>query len=184
MKANNGFNRSALKSYLKPRSHSELIGDIADLFQRFEPVQDYYRSKLSPVGDAELRKKYKEIIRDDFFPAHGFGNGRLSVIRKAVSDYRKASDSKEGAADVMLYFVEMGVAYTNEYGDINEAFYDSMESMYRATVEWIVKHGLQSTFKNRCWKVVDDTSGIGWGFHDGLGDIYERYFGQDESRAE
>jgi hypothetical protein len=58
--------------------------------------------------------------------------GRGSVARKAVSDYKKVSASKFGLADVMLYYVEMGVQFTNAYGDIDEAFYNSMESMYES----------------------------------------------------
>ena len=76
----------------------------------------------------------------------------------------------------MLYYVEIGVKYTVEYGDINEAFYNSMDSMYSGAVKYIDQHGMQEQFEERCRKIVEDTSDIGWGFHDGLGDIYASYF--------
>jgi hypothetical protein len=101
------------------------------------------------------------------------------VARKAVSDYKKVSASKFGVADVMLYYVETGVQFTNTYGDIDEAFYNSMESMYERAVKYIVQHGMLRQFEERCRRIVTDTSGIGWGFHDGLSDIYEEHFKGD-----
>ncbi len=75
----------------------------------------------------------------------------------------------------MLYYVEMGVEFTDEYGDISESFYNSIESMYQSVVNYINKHKNPETFsilRNRLKAVVDDTSEIGWGFHDELGSIY------------
>jgi hypothetical protein len=123
-----------------------------------------------------VAEKYKSIIKHEFFPVRGFGRAQLSVARKAVSDYRKVSASKFGVADVMLYYVEAGVQFTNTYGDIDEAFYNSMESMYERAVKHIVQHRMQGQFEERCRKIVADTSEIGWGFHDGLSYIYEEHF--------
>jgi hypothetical protein len=76
----------------------------------------------------------------------------------------------------MLFYVEVGVEYTNTYGDINEPFYNSMESMYKRAVEYIVENELQEEYEGRCRGIVKDASGIGWGFHDGLRYIYEGSF--------
>ena len=79
----------------------------------------------------------------------------------------------------MLYYVERGVEFTNQYGDIDESFYNSMEGMYLAAAGWIVKHSLQSAFRERCEEVVQNTRNIGWGFHDTLGDIFGEHFEQE-----
>ncbi len=165
-----------LKKYLKQRSKEELINEISDLFTKFEYVRDYYQAKLGQ-NDAQVLQKYKDIIEDEFFPTRGFGKMRLSVARKAVSDYQKMSGSKESLADIMIFFVEMGVRFTNEYGDIHEAFYNSMESMYERAIKFIVSHSMQNMFEVRCRKIIEDTSGIGWGFHDALSDMYYEYIG-------
>ena len=75
----------------------------------------------------------------------------------------------------MLYYVEMGVEFTNTYGDINESFYNSVERMYQSVIERINKHKnpmIFNTLSKRLKAIVDDTDGIGWGFHDGLNYIY------------
>jgi len=76
----------------------------------------------------------------------------------------------------MLFYVEMGVRYTNEYGDINEAFYNSMESVYDGALKLITTNGLQDQYRTRCRKIVSDTSDIGWVFHDYLSDTYHDTF--------
>ncbi|APB35265.1 hypothetical protein GlitD10_2920 [Gloeomargarita lithophora Alchichica-D10] len=66
--------------------------------------------------------------------------------------------------------------FSYTYGDINEAFYSSMEGMYGKAVAWIVKYGIQEIFKARCEKIVSDTADMGWGFHDVLADIFSSAF--------
>jgi hypothetical protein len=51
-----------------------------------------------------------------------------------------------------------------------------MESMYERAVKYVVRHGLQGQFGERCQRSVTDTSGIGWGFHDGLSYTLEEHF--------
>lgn len=174
-------NLTTFKKYLQTRSHEELKADLTDLFNRLEGVKEYYQLKLAgSEGDIQVLEKYKSVIKKEFFPARGFGQARLSVARKAVSDYKKLSNSPEGLADIMLYYVEQGVNFTNEYGDITEAFYMSMESMYEKALQHLVKYYLQGQFEARCRAIVKNTSDIGWGFHDNLGALYDQYLGQEK----
>ncbi len=164
-----------LKKYLKNCSQSELIDEIAELFKQIPAVKDFYQIKLNPQAEIEVVEKYKKIVENEFFPARGFGKARLSVARKAVNDYKKIAVSPESVADIMLFYVEQGVQFTREYGDINESFYSSMESMYETALQWIVKHGLEGVAEPRCRRIVELTSGMGWGFYDALYDIYEKF---------
>jgi len=165
-----------LKQHLKNKSPDELVNDIAALFTKFDAVKEYYTMQLGGTHSPQLLDQYKSVIRHEFFPARGYGDARLSVARKAVNDYKKVSDSREGLIDLMLFYVEMGVQYTNQYGDINESFYSSMESMYDRATKQIAENNLQDQFQERCLRIVSDTSGIGWGFHDTLRDIYDEVF--------
>ena len=165
-----------LKRYLKPRSREELATDIVDLFTRFDSVRDYYHTRLAPEDETFVIEKYKTVIKNEFFPARGLGQARLSVARKAVSEYRKVSRSKASLVDLMLYYVEVGVEFTNTYGDIDDAFYEGMGNMYKWAVELIVGNELEELYERRCRRIVEDTSDIGWGFHDRLIDIFEENF--------
>ena len=165
-----------LKRYLKVRSQAELIDDIAELFKKIPAVKDYYQLKLNPQAEEQVIEKYKKVIQDEFFPARGLGKARLSVARKAVNDYKKIANSTNSIADIMLFYVEQGVRFTRKYGDIDEPFYNSMESMYDKALEWITKYDLQDIFQPRCQGIVTDTSYMGWGFHDALAEMYHEAF--------
>jgi hypothetical protein len=165
----------SLKQYLAERSHAELVADIADLFGRFDGVKDFYQLQIGGES-AEVLAKYKALIDKEFFPARGEPRGRLSIARKVISDYRKLSPAASSLIDLMLYYVETGVRFTNTYGDIDEPFYNSMESMYSSAVKLIGERRLHAEFEPRCHRVVSDTRNIGWGFHDTLSEIYSEGF--------
>ena len=82
--------------------------------------------------------------------------------------------------DLMLYYVECGVEFTNEYGDINENYYLSLERVFRDSMELIDIHSLHDMFKDRALTILGDTVNIGWGFHDTIGDFYYETFPFDE----
>jgi Family of unknown function (DUF6155) len=176
----NSPNLATVKTHLKSCSKEELIADITELFKRFQPVQEYYQVKIAPQETTNIDRKYKRIIEDEFFPARGYGRAKLAVAKKAISDYKKICTRSEEVADIMLFYVEQGVKYTNSYGDINESFYNSMEGMYEKAIEWIFKYKIQDIFQERCKKIMEDTSGIGWGFYDALCGIYEEAFEDEE----
>ena len=170
------INLTALKKHLKTCSQAELIAHIAELYKRFQPVKDYYQIQLYPQNENQVAAKYKKIIEDEFFPARGFGKARLSVAKKAITEYKKVNKTVVGLIDIMLFYIEQGVRFTDTYGDIDEPFYISMETMYEKAVQEIIKHGQKDIFQKRCQQIVLDTSDMGWGFHDTLKDIYEDAF--------
>ncbi|MBN1312729.1 MAG: hypothetical protein JXB30_15040 [Anaerolineae bacterium] len=172
-----------LEKHLKARSHDDLVIDILELFKRIDAVKDFYQLRLSGGPDEDVLERYKAQIKKEFFPARGYGQARLSIAKKPVSEYGKVAYSAQGQVDLMLYYVEMGVKYTNAYGDINEAFYSSMESMFDRACKLITKEGLVKTFADRCVQIVRDTGNIGWGFHDTLSEIYDEYIEQGEGDA-
>lgn len=171
--------RRELRRFLQPLSKEQLIDEIVELSAAFPQVREFYQSKVNPADDSAIRERYKSIIQNEFFPNRGFGKARLSVARKAVTDYSKVAAGAEGTADVMLCYVENGVDFTVEFGDIDEAFYLSIERMYEAALKHLVEHGLQEQFEPRCSRIVRRTSGMGWGFHDTLSYLYEEYVGSD-----
>lgn len=171
-----GITHKSLQGYLKRQSKEELIKQISETYAKFDLVKDYYQGKINSKASDKILQKYKAIIKKEFFPSRGFGKARLSIARKAISDYKKVSSSKEGLADSMLFFVEMGVSFTNAYGDINDSFYNSMETMYERVVSYLAENNIQSKFQARCKSIVDETNGIGWGFHDVLAERYYEYF--------
>jgi len=167
---------SELKKQLKSMSKDDLIKDIVDLYRKNEFVKDYFESKLDKSSVDVVLEKYKDIIKNEFFPDFGDGKLRLSVAKKAITEYKKISDNKTHIAELMISYVENGVNFTSCYGDIDEKFYYSMESMYDGVLKHTCKYKLETTFRKRCKKIVIETEDMGWGFHDTLSDMYYSYY--------
>ncbi len=146
------------------------------LFDKFTKVKEYYQTKLGAADSQDVLEKYKAVIEKEFNPPRGLPKARLSVAKKAISDFKKISNSPVDLADLMVAYVEAGVQFTREFGDIDEPFYNSMEGMFEKAVIHITKHRLHDQFQSRCRQVVSDTSGTGWGFHDTLSEIYDAHF--------
>lgn len=156
----------------------KLIGLISELYDKNKSVKEYLDYYFNPDEKAIL-KVYREKVREAFYPKREFGF-KLAVGKKAISDFRKLKPSADSLIDLILYYVECGVEFTNDYGDIDENYYLSLERAFRDSLDLIDKHLLHDTFKARALKIVQDTINTGWGFYDTLADFYyEIYAGED-----
>jgi hypothetical protein len=70
-------------------------------------------------------------------------------------------------------YVENGVEFTYEYGDIDERFYSSIESALDELAALLYSDGreMYPTFSERIARVEQLSGGIGWGFHDYIEDV-------------
>jgi hypothetical protein len=167
-----------IRKHLHSQSRGDLIDSIMDLDNKFKVVDDYLRARFLNSDDQTLLLKYKKIVHDVFFENDTSELFELSKAEKAVETFSKLSISNHQIADLMLYYVEMGVNFTNEYGDIDEDFYINIETMFKNASKLIKRYNMQEQFYNRCEKIFLDTDGIGWGFYDGIGDIFYEFFKQ------
>lgn len=144
----------------------------------------FLATKLGMLTSEEMVEPYRNIIRAEFNPTRGFPPLRLRTARKAVNDFKKASSDPSAVVDLMLYYVEQGVICTNNYGDIDEAFYNSHESMFAAAMDLlnaVDEPELYEQFRSRAEQILYKTRHIGWGFHDALTDeFYSKYPDADE----
>jgi hypothetical protein len=131
---------------------------------------------LDTNGRKKLFVKYRDKIKNEFFPDSEDGKCRLSVAKKAIKDYKKITNDIVGVIKLMLVYVELGVDYTQEYGDINENYYHNIHSTYIDLLELIFEHDLENEYKQSCLKVAESSEGIGWGFHDAMMDTYFDFY--------
>ena len=165
---------NALKKELKEFDQKELIQLICELYKLNNDVQHYLSNQF--IGEEaiiDLYEKTKKTINDEFFPERGFGKMRLGEAKNAISNFKKLSNDELKTLDLMLFYVELGTEFTNTYGDIDSKFYNSMVSMYnKVVIECNNNEKLFIIFQERLYSVVQESEGIGWGYHDDLCDIY------------
>jgi hypothetical protein len=171
-----------VKNELKKLDKKELINLISDLYKKNKSVKEFLDFYANP-NERVLHEKYKDKIFESFYPLRG-DKLKLKEAKQAISDFKKIGGSPELIADLMLFYVETGVQYTIDFGDINEAFYLSIEKTYHAALTLMEKENILEKFLKRVSNVVADSANIGWGFHDYLADtfseFYPDYFGESE----
>jgi hypothetical protein len=168
---------SAVKSAVIKLSHDDLLSLVADLYRLSKPNQAFLHARYA---DAETAMEdCKKIISDCLYPDVQRDRPlQVAKAKKAVADFCKAVDEPILHAELMVFFLERGNAFTVEYGDIDAGFYDALLAMARGAGQTIcgLPKEKQEAYGERLAEVVRSSSCIGWGYHDGLKQIYSAAF--------
>ena len=168
---------STVKPKLVALSGTELIQLVQALFELSTDNKLLITTKIAPeeipLGTIE---SYREKIVRQFFPKRGIGKLNLRDAKKAISDYRKATSDLGGSLDLMLTYVEQGTEFTNQFGDISEAFYLSLETMLEEISKTLRSGAGRSYYRlflPRLQSLREDASPIGWGYPDTVNEILD-----------
>jgi len=160
-----------IRQQLNEWTKSALIALVKDLYDASPDNRDFLQARFQAEANVGTAlEKYRHKIVEQFFPARGFGKLKLGEARKAIRDYRKATGNLAGTIDLMLTYVENGTEFTHEFGDINESFYNSLESVLNEMAELLLGEGseLYPQFRERVQHLTVHADHIGWGYGDSL----------------
>lgn len=166
-----------LKIELNAMDKNNLIELVADMYKKYKPVKEHLDFLVSP-NETELFDKYHQTIYEAFYPKRG-DKLVLKKGKDAISEFKKKSSNKELLADLILFYAETGVAYTKDFGDINDAFYSSIIRAYEDALSLMTKEDILEKFRTRALKVVNDSNNVGWNFQDSLSEIYEEFYDEE-----
>jgi hypothetical protein len=169
-------NWSATRKSLAAWEPSALLGLVKDLYEASGSNRDFIQARcLTQEAGGAVLTSYRLKIKEPFFPKRGEAKLKLGEARKAIREYRKATGHVAGVAELLMSYVEYGVEFTNEYGDIDERFYDSVESALEELATFLCHEGreLYPQFEGRLAAIERATQGIGWGFHDTIAGVVE-----------
>lgn len=169
--------RQALKE-LPPERLVELLKGLHDLSPQNKA---WLQAQVLPVGQdtGYLEDCRQKIIKLVYNPARKFPDmPRFRDAKKIISEYKTATKDLWGTLDLMLTYVERGHAFTNDFGDIDEPFYDKLINMLdRFAIELKkspARRELYDRFRPRLLK-MNRTADIGWGYgdfvHDTVGEL-------------
>ena len=175
-----GLKISEVKKYLRAMEKEELVNEITELIKLYPAVKEYYAIILNPDAEKEVLAKYKMTVENEFFPSRGDGKLRHTLVNNAIQDFRKISQSPVNVASLMLYYPELGVEFTNAYGDIDEQFYVAISHGYSRALKYISENNLEETFHDQASKIMENTDRVGWGFNEAMIGIYFEYYSDDE----
>jgi hypothetical protein len=153
-----------------------LLALVKDLYDTAAVNRDFIEARCrTGEGGAEVLEKYREKVAEVFFPKRGLGKLKLAEGRKAIRDYRKATGNVLGTAELLLTYVENGVEFTRAYGDIDERFYSSIESVLEELAALLrgEARSLYPQFMDRLATVEQKARDVGWGFGDFVSQLVE-----------
>ena len=127
------------------------------------------------ANDDVKLEEYKQIIYNEFFPKRGEPKFRFSICRKAISDFKKLKPHPSCIAELMVFYVELGVNFSAEYGDMWEDYYITIENNFGKALEFLYKNGLLTDYLPRIKKMLEASEKCGWGFSYGLYYYFEKY---------
>src|SRR6266446_4377865 len=168
-----------MQRLLAAKSHEELLQLLRDLYALCPEVQDFLHARLQ-ISAAHV-KPYKKTIQESLSPDVIHGEDLdLARGRKAISDYKKATNDPIGTLDLMVYYVECGTQFAVEYGYGDEEFFERLDAMFTQVVKTLQKsdENTVARFLPRLATVVRQAEGIGWGYYDAIADTLEEAFPQ------
>lgn len=165
-----------LKKELKTYEPDALISIIIDNYKSSPDVKKYIHMLLDPEStENQLFDEAKKKILHQFYPERGDAKLKLGEAKKAITEFDKLCNNQVKTIELMIYYVELGVALANEWGDMYESFYNSMASTYANALQKIGAYegnGLYFRYRDRLLRIVNDTDRMGWGFHDQLCELF------------
>ncbi|AXJ00582.1 hypothetical protein CYPRO_1325 [Cyclonatronum proteinivorum] len=162
-----------LISDLEPEALREVIIALSNYSKKNEQFIKLFVQRSDEAYSKTVVDEAKNKIRLHFYGKSEFDlKLDLKSARKEVSDYSKMLKKyPRYIADLKLYYVEVGNEVTKEFGDIDERFYDSVESMFIAFCKYIREHPqLYAVFRDRLKKLYIESQNIGWGYSDFMSD--------------
>ncbi len=166
-----------IRAVLKQKNSKDLLSLIGDLYSLRKENRDFLHARC--LKNTSSLSPFKKTIENFISPAEPWKNPvKLSLARRAISDYKKAAGDPRGLSELMLFYSECGVNYTLEFGDIDEAYYSSVVGVFSDGLKMLEQCD-QITIDEllpRYKGVVGATADIGWGFYDGLRDAIDFYF--------
>lgn len=121
---------SDVKVRLTDLDRAGLVGLVQDLYAASKDNQTFLHARFG-LGD-DVLKPYKATIDRWLWP-DVFKNQDTSVAKakKAIADYKKAVGRPEGLAELMVFFCERAVGFSNDVGLQDEGYLDALVRMFQ-----------------------------------------------------
>ncbi len=167
---------SAVKAEITGLEARQLVNLIADLYRLSKENQAFLQARFAVAADplAHVKQIIEACVAPDVLRNKPI---QIAKAKKAISDFCKAVNDPAGEAELMIFFVEQGNAFTIEYGDIDESFYAALVLMFGRAVDKVCSLPAETgkPFQARLNAIIDAASPIGWGYPDALRDHFSRF---------
>jgi len=160
------LSKTDLKKKLKECSKDELINELCKLSGLYTQVNAYFFAKYGGEAAAnELLSQAKNTIENEFFPLRGMPRVRITVAKRAISDFKKQCADLAKIAELQLYYVFEVSKFVDCYG-ADESLCNTMYSVFDDYAETAIKIENEAVLKQfipMIKKIEDISYRIGYG---------------------
>ena len=176
------FGWKDVEIHLAEFEKKQFLDLLHDLYRLSFDNKNFFHTRFA-IGDDPL-STYKKTIQNALNPYLEDGESLdIEKAYEAINQYVRAVDNPKGEAELRIFYVECGNNFTLSYGYDDGDLFDSLLEMYEYAVETVLEfpEKEQNAFKSRLEEVMKSASGIGWGYYDGLCDLFHSSFPNDDS---
>ena len=163
-----------VKKELKKLEKEKIIAILSDLYKKHKSVREYLDFYVNSDEDS-LLVKYHDKIYEAFYPSRGT-NFKIKDAKQALADFKKLDCGEDLYAELLLFYVETGINFTNAYGDLDEGFYKNICKYFAESLTIFQTEGQLDDLQDRAYNVMITTSDLSSGFHDYMSDIFNDFF--------
>lgn len=153
-----------VKSRLADLDHAGLLRLVQDLYAASKDNQAFLHARLH-LGEGVL-KPYKEAIDRWLWP-DVFKNQNTSVAKakKAITDYKKASGTADGLAELMVFYCERASGFSCDVGLDDEAYLSALVRMFGQALKAVatLPEKQRPVLWSRLQMVRDRSHNVGYG---------------------
>lgn len=147
-----------VKTRLAGLDRTGLLGLVQDLYAASKDNRAFLHARLH-LGE-DVLEPYKAAVDRWVWP-DVFKNQDTSVVKakKAISDYRKASGTADGLAELMVFYCERASGFSCDFGLDDEAYLSAMVRMFEQALKAVA--ALPETQRAALWtrlRIVRDRS--------------------------
>lgn len=164
-----------LKEYINSLDESKLRHQVIEMCQLIPEVKEYYNLKINPMLEEKLLEEYKSLIKSEFYSYRGKIRVSYSEISDIIRKFKEKVTMADKIAELMLFYVDLGIELTNEYGEMEEEFYINVEATFNKAISHINKHGLKEIFNNRLRDIISKILLFDEDFKNNMSNILNSY---------
>lgn len=169
------MSKTRVKKLLNSMDKTDIVFLILDMYDTKKEIKEFLEYYVNP-NEKEQFEKCKRIIEKEYSLTALNSKARLSIAKKAISDFSKLSPSLELEAELMIFLVECGCEYTHSFGDMSESFYISMANNFERALKFMHKNNLLEKFRPNVDRCLKWASHCGYGFEDDLNYVLDEYY--------
>jgi hypothetical protein len=171
----NEVSKKELKKYVSGLNKPQLEAQIIDLYERFKEVKELYDFTFNP-NEKKLMDECRFKISKEYFPVNGRRpKARRSVAQNHIRHFIKLGVEPTLIADIMVYHIEVGQAFSQERRNLKEAFFKSMLKSFQELLQYQYDSGLMSIFNVRNEKIVELAINDNWMNYRGFEEVFEKF---------